>query len=61
MENVRAVEKVDDAVQYEKIGDNSRIDIFDASVFATVRLLIETERSRVGVEWFEGQEKRHPI
>lgn len=59
--NVRAVEKVDDAVQYEKIGDNSRIDIFDASVFATVRLLIETERSRVGVEWFEGQEKRHPI
>ena len=51
--NVRAVEKVDDAVQYEKIGPNSRIDIFDAAVFATVRLLIETERSSSATGWFD--------
>ena len=53
MQNVRAVEKVDDAVQYEKLSDNTRIDVFDASVFATVRLLIDTDRSTAGAGWFE--------
>ena len=53
VQNVRAVEKVDDAVQYEKIGDNKRIDVFDASVFATVRLLIDTDRSTANAGWFE--------
>ena len=53
MQNVRAVEKVDDAVQYEKIGDNKRIDVFDASVFATVRMLIDTDRSTANAGWFE--------
>ena len=63
VQNVRATEKVDDAVQYEKIGENTRIDIFDASVFATVRLLIETDRSSAGAGWFEEspQPERHPI
>lgn len=41
--NVRAQEKVDDAVQYDKISDTSRIDVFDASVFATVRMLLDSE------------------
>ena len=62
--NVRAVEKVDDAVQYEKISDNTRIDVFDAAVFATVRLLIETERSSTAAGWFDEEEspqRRHPI
>lgn len=53
VQNVRAVEKVDDAVQYEKINPTSRIDVFDAAVFATVRMLIETERSTAGSGWFE--------
>lgn len=53
--NVRATEKVDDAVQYEKISDNSRIDIFDAAVFATIRLLIETDRSASAAGWFEDE------
>lgn len=41
--NVRAQEKVDDAVQYDKISETSRIDVFDASVFATVRMLLDSE------------------
>jgi len=56
--NVRATEKTDDAVQYEKISPNTRIDIFDASVFATIRLLIETDRSSAGAGWFEEPETR---
>jgi len=61
--NVRAAEKVDDAIQYEKISPERRIDVFDASVFATIRLLIETERLNSGEGWFEDSlgEKRHPI
>ena len=62
--NVRATEKVDDAVQYEKLAEHARIDVFDASVFATIRLLIETERSKVDTSWFEDdrpRERRHPI
>lgn len=55
VQNVRAVEKVDDAVQYEKIDESSRIDIFDAAVFATIRLLIETERSSATAGWFDGK------
>ena len=64
VQNVRATDKVDDAVQYEKLGENNRIDIFDAAVFATVRLLIETDRSSAGAGWFDEEqppERRHPI
>lgn len=50
--NVRAQEKVDDAIQYEKIAPTSRIDVFDASVFATVRLLIDTDRVKNAEKWF---------
>lgn len=55
IQNVRAVEKVEDAVQYEKLADNRRIDVFDAAVFATVRLLIDTDRSSAGIGWFEDE------
>ena len=50
--NVRAIEKTDDMVQYEKIQPQHRIDVFDADVFATIRMLENMERGKRASSWW---------
>lgn len=50
--NVTAVEKTDDAVKYEKIKPELRIDLFDASVFACNKYLKQAEQAKAAAGWW---------
>jgi len=49
--NVKAIEKADDLIQYDKTQPEHRIDLFDASVFACIRMLEETQKKKKQWTW----------
>lgn len=52
VQNVRGQEKQDDVVVYDKVSPNSRIDVFDAAVFATIRMLVDTGKAADLAAWY---------
>ena len=55
--NVRATTDYDETVKYMKISETSRIDVFDAAVFATCRMLIATDKSAGWKRWLQNDNK----
>ena len=56
LQNVRAIEKTDDMIQYEKVdgdGGTMRIDMFDAGVFGAVQMLDVMEKDGKAKQWFD--------
>lgn len=53
VQNVAAIEKTDDMIQYEKVMENMRIDIFDASVFGGVQMLEDMTKSQSASDWLD--------
>lgn len=54
VQNVKAIEQTDDAVRYEKVTDNMRIDIFDASVFACMQMQKNLSKAGTASKWLKG-------
>ncbi len=57
VQHVHARETEDDAIRYEKISEHQRIDVFDAAVFAVIRLLIDTDKNPNIKKWLEAPHK----
>ncbi len=56
VQNVHAIEQVDDAVRYQKVLPTQRIDLFDASVFACMQMLKNLAKSGTAKKWLQGGE-----
>ncbi|WP_404466549.1 terminase large subunit [Planococcus rifietoensis] len=54
VQNVRGIEQTDDAIRYEKVMPTQRIDIFDASVFASMQMLKNLNKSSAASGWLGG-------
>lgn len=50
--NVSAIEKTDDMIMYEKVQPEQRIDVFDAAVFAVIRMLEDMSKTSRLSDWF---------
>ena len=50
--NVKANEDAEERVRFEKVGDNFRIDLFDATVVAVKQAIIARDKSRKINSWF---------
>ena len=57
VQNVRGIEKADDMVQYEKMEDHLRIDVFDCAVFAACTYLEDLEARGAGAGWFRDKKE----
>mgnify|MGYP004653689897 FL=1 len=57
VQNVRAIEKADDMIQYEKLAPHLRIDVFDCAVFAACTYLEDLEARSRGAGWYDTNEK----
>lgn len=52
VQNVKAIEKTDEMIQYDKVMKEQRIDVFDAAVFSVVRMLEDMEHKEKIKNWF---------